>query len=612
MRKEYFVLFFSLILLFPSCTVTGQNVSRFKDKLEKYRKENWPPVRRYSRTSLGHALQKIFYQHTDYCGFAPPDQDRDFVPEDITKFLGRRSLRTKVESANMRGGGLLYYIFKDDEARRSFEDISYSPTKVIRLNNVENQFAINPDDVFDNFILTKTCSGYLKAALDAGIEPPYAAFSSALETDSRRESMVVALSGKFLSPIQLILEANDDRTTELLMKLWHFYEENPDYVGRAYYLREFEGVMIKHVTSAEENRRIELGGGVDLNGPLPARLKTSFTIGNTSGTTFSASDWETIVFSDYQDQYQKLELFAPLPGPEYIQQYFESVQPVFQRARDFPLLTEGVEHHHYIIVEGIPENMAYNFWEIESVTPGVYEENPRIHAEYFFDEKEESYGCRFTISGRPLRRHFQGPNATRPSKLELGYTIRSRSEIAGTALRIHVDQELQTSTHPTAFISKGEFDLAKQEGRRFAFQWQFAVEVEDSENPVDFNARPLVDNLVVRRSDETLKMRVMDVRPEPDRRRFWVTVQTEQTFPLDKIDDVNMLSYNLSLDIHLKNKRSGVASVRPLKDILSFPSIKKDPPPEPVAVEAGSDPRANMPRNNGRRPPAPGPDRGKN
>lgn len=609
MGKKYILLLLSLCLLAPLGVLQGQNVEKYKQKLEKYRQDNWPPPRVYSRTSLGFALQKIFRQHTEYCGFTTKDAKRDFVPEDISKFLGRRTLRTKVESADMRGGGLLYYIFNEQEMRQSFQDINYSPARVVRLSTLENQFAINPDDVFDNFILTKTCSGYLKAALDAGVEPPYASFSSALETDNRRESLVVALSGKFLSPIKLILDANDDRTTEFLMKLWNFYDENPQYAGRAYYLREFEGVMIKHVTSAEENRKIELGGGVDLNGPLPLHLKTSFQIGNTAGATFSASDWETIIFSDYQSQYQKLNLFAPLPGPDYIREYFQGVQPVFQNARDFPLMTEGVEHRHYLIVEGVPENMAYNFWEIESVNPGVYDGRPKLHAEYFYDENEKSYGCRFTISGRPLRDHFRGPNASRPSKLNLGYTIRSKKRIGADYLRINVNQEIQTSSHPTAFISEGEFDLSKQEDRRFAFQWRFAVEVEDRENPVDFQVKPFIDNLLVRRSDQTLKMRLVNIEPEPDRRRFWATVQTEKTFALDKIDDLNMLSYNLSLDVHLKGKRSGVVSVRPLKNILSFPSIKKDPPPEPASIETGSDPRAVLPGDSRLKPPPPGPDR---
>lgn len=75
-------------------------------------------------------------------------------------------------------------------------------------------FAMNPDDNFDAFILTKTCGGYLKASLDAGIEPPYAAFKAALDSDSRRESSVVAVSGSFLSPLRLALDAGDRRTAE--------------------------------------------------------------------------------------------------------------------------------------------------------------------------------------------------------------------------------------------------------------------------------------------------------------------------------------------------------------------------------------------------------------
>ena len=611
MRKEYLILLILICFgLSLGTRVEGQNIDKLKRKLEKHRQDNWPPPRTYSRISLGYALQKAFQQHADYCGFNPGDSKRDFVPEDITNFLGRRTLRSKVETADIRGGGLLYYIFNEKEIQQPFEEIKYASSRVVRLNTVENQFAINPDEVFDNFILTKTCSGYLKASLDAGIEPPYSAFNAAFETDSRRESMVVALSGKFISPIKLILDANDDETTELLMKLWDFYQENPSLVGKAYYLREFEGVMIKHVNSAEENRRIELGGGVDLNGPLPVHLKSSFLIGNTSGTTFTANDWETIIFTDFQGPYQKLGLFAPLPSPEYIQDYFSNVQPVFQKARDFPLMTEGVEHRHYLILEGIPEKMAYNFWEIESVSPGVYNGQPQLHAEYFYDEKEKSYGCRFTISGRPLREHFRGPNATRPSKLELGYTLRSKKHIGNTFLRVNVKQEVQTSTHPTAFVSNGNFDLSLKEDRRFAFQWRFAVEVEDYENPVDFTSQPFIENILVRKSDQSLDVRVIDVQPEPAQRRFWITLETLETFPLDKIDDVNMLSYNLSMDVHLKGKRSGVVSVRPLKDILSFPSIKKDPPPEPSAVNAGSEPGTPKTGNPDNRPPLPGPDRG--
>nr|HQU60298.1 hypothetical protein [Saprospiraceae bacterium] len=241
-----------LISLFAiiSIPITAQRIDRYQRKLEEYRTNEWPPERSYSRISLGYALQKTFKKHCEYCGFATPDGRRDYVPQDISKFLGKRDLRTKVETADIRGGGLLYYLFNGEERLQAFDEINYSPSRIFRLNSVANQFAINPDENFDSFILHKTCSGYLKAALDAGIEPPYLAFRTALDTDSRRQSSVLALSGSFLSPLHLVLSANDFRTTEAMMKLWSFYRENPSYINNAYYLREFEGVMIKHITAA--------------------------------------------------------------------------------------------------------------------------------------------------------------------------------------------------------------------------------------------------------------------------------------------------------------------------------------------------------------------------
>ena len=106
--------------------LTAQRASKYKDRLEELRNEDWPPQRVYSRISLGYALQRIFKKHTDYCGFSISDTKRDFVPADMSKFLGKRDLRTKVETADIRGGGLLNYIFTYDETQRPFSDINWA------------------------------------------------------------------------------------------------------------------------------------------------------------------------------------------------------------------------------------------------------------------------------------------------------------------------------------------------------------------------------------------------------------------------------------------------------------------------------------------------------
>lgn len=580
MQQLYVPLFFIWIfsVAFPH-TTQAQRIDRAAEKLEKYRQENWPPIRAYSRVSLGYALQRKFKLHAQYCGFDVPSGSRDYVPSDISKFLGNRNIRTKVETADIRGGGLMYYIFHDSELNQPFDVIRYTPTKILTLDGVEDQFVVNADENFDTYILTKTCAGFLKSALDAGIEPPYAAFRAALETDSRRESQIVALSGSFVSPLKVVLDANDDLTIATMMKLWKFYMDNPDYVDRAYYLQDFEGVMVRHITSAEQNRSIEVEAGLNLNGLLPGRLQTSLGAGKTSQNTFSGTDWETIIYADYEEKNMRREdLFTKLPTPQTIRRYFENIQPAFQKSKDFPVMTEGIEHQHFLVVEGVPENMSANFWEIESVKPGVYQGTPNLSATYFADGKIS--GCRFTISGKPLRNNFEGSAASRPSRLPLSYVIRSRYPVNGEYLRLYVNEEIQTSAHPVAAVSGGKFDLTKKEDRKFAFQWKFEVEIEDTYNPVDFKDMPFIGNLTTRRNEKNLNIKVANIEADASGKRFYITLETVETYPLDKIDDSNMIPYNLSLDVHLNSKISSSTSIRPIKGIMYFPSIKPDPPKE--------------------------------
>lgn len=583
---SYAIIFLSAVCLFFAQDLQAQRIGKYKDRIEEYRRENWPPERNYSRVSLGYSLQRIFKKHTEYCGFTISDNKRDYVPGDLSKFLGKRDLRTKVETANIRGGGMLYYIFTPEDIAQPFDEVNFLSTRVFQSSAVSDPFEMNPDENFDSFILTKNCSGYLKAFLDAGIEPPYFAFKKALETDGNRESTVVALSGSFISPMRSILEANDWRTTEAMMNLWQFYRNNAGMVNQAYYLREFEGVMVKHISTATENFKIESEVGMNVNLPLAAKIKGNVGIGRTNSTTFSGTDWETIIYADFAGRYTKESLFTRLPSPTDIKHYFQAIKPTFQQARDFPLMTEGAEHTHYLTVEGIPANMTNNFWVLDEVLPGVYEGQPTLTAEAFQGE-DGTFGCRFIVRGRPLDNNFTGPLAYRPGKLGVAYTIRSRYPVGGEYIRINVNEEIQTSAHPIAILSEGEFDLKKREDRRFAFQWKFIINLEDEANPVDLKLKPFINNLIARRSDSKVDILLTGVEPDANRRRYFVTVESLDTYPLEKIDDTNMINYNLSMDVHLQSRRSAARSIRPVKGILSFPSIKPDPKPEPPQPKAG-------------------------
>ena len=576
--------FRSILLFVWSCFFAflpayGQNLDKYSEKLEAYRAENWPPIKVHSRYSLGYALQNTFKKHADYCGFVAQPGKRDFVPSDIARFLGKRDLRTQVEVADIKGGGLMYYVFSRNEKNMLFNDIQFVPTRLINPGQQSHLFAVDPDSNFDTYMLTKTCGGYLKAALDAGIEPPYTAFRTAFETDSKRESTVFALSGSFVSPLKAILDANDSRTTELMFQLWKFYADNPAYIGNAYYLQQFEGVMIRHVSSAEENRRLERSVGLNVNIPFGPELQSSLSIANTNGTTFSGTDWETIVYADFDMNYTKDQLFAPLPGPEEIAAYFSNMRPVYEKSRDHLLMTEGTSHIHHLYIEGMPEFMANGSWELEQVGSGVYQGQPQVQSAYYTDKNDKTSGGRFTITGKPDPANFSGELVNRPGKLALSYVLKSTRAINGVYIRMAVSEEIQTSAHPIATLSDGEFDLTKKESRRFALQWEFEVSVEDFYNPVDFTETPYISGLQVRRNEKNVDVQIARILPDAKNKKYLLTLETQEAFPLERIDDANMVHYNMSFDIHLKSLKGGGVSVRPVKGRIFLPSVK------PVIVE---------------------------
>jgi len=576
-----------LMLGFSAGPLQGQRTQRAREKLQEQRSADWPPPATYSRVSLGRALQGVFEKHYQFCGFGAAEGSRDYLPADINKFLGRRDLRTKVEQADLSGGSLLQYIFAADELILPLNTIRFQPDRRLEGAAGNATFFIQPEEQFDAFLLTKNCSGYLKAALDAGIEPPYSAFRTALSTDDRKESTVLAVAGTFVSPLEVALRANDGQTTTLLLQLWQFYRAHPEYIGQAYYLRAFAGVMIKHTAVAEVARQIENEVGININGPLRTRAEAQVGWGRNSKNSFTGTDWETIVYADFDEKYTRQNWYARLPTPTEISAYFARLQPVFQRNSDFPLMTEGAEHRHYLLLEGVPPELARGGWVIEALAGGVYSKLPGLEAKPVQEGGQQ--GCRFTVTGQPDPTLFAGPLTERPGKANLSYRIRSLQNIKGESLVCYVSDELPTSAHPIAKLGEGRFDLSIKENRRFAFQWQVVLAIEDQENPVDFTQLPYLSDLQLRRGDqtETLDIEVREIIANPQRHEYRITLETRETWPLSVINDNELQRFNLSCKVSLPAQRSAVRMVRPLKGIVSFP---RTTPPSPTNPNVGTVP----------------------
>lgn len=566
-----FVLLF-ILLFIASTAVEAQRNRRGKSSSDE---PSWPPERRYASISLGSALQRVFQKHYNFCGFPAAEGSRDYTPPTIEGFLGRRTLRTRVEQANLSGGNLLNYIFSEVEIDAPLDAVRYQTDRSISLREQATVFLPQPREGFDAFVMTKNCGGYLKACLDAGINPPYSAFSTALNTDERRESSVLTLAGSFESPLSEIIAARDSRTTELMSRLWLFYQQHPEYVGKAYYLREFEGVLVKHLSNAEAVFQSERELGVNVNLPFSARIKSTLTQGKTASQNFQGTDWETIVYADFEGPYQRRNMYTPLPGPADISDYFASLQLTFNNASDFPLLTEGAEHRHYLTLVGMPAELARMPWLIKEISEGSYAETPRID-HHFFEEANGQSGLKITVSGQPAPQLFSGRPEDRSGSVPLRYTIALDQELFGQQLILRIDKELGTSSSPIVHLLRANFDLTKRDSRDFAFLWEVELALEDRDNPVDYGKEALVSNIVVRNSNTTLAVELLKSQFDARRHSLLLTFASRDAWPLARIDDQQMDNYNLSADVHLPIQRGTGRTIRPVKAVIAVPKIREE------------------------------------
>ncbi|MEL6357999.1 MAG: hypothetical protein AAFQ37_13820, partial [Bacteroidota bacterium] len=370
-----------------------------------------------------------------------------------------------------------------------------------------------------------------------------------------------------------ILAARDSRTSELLARLWLFYQQYPAYIGNAYYLREFEGVMIRHLTDAETIFQTEQKLGVNVNLPFgAANFNSEIHRGRGGELSFEGTDWETIIYADFAGPYQRGGLYAPLPNPDEIADYFAALRPTFSKNKDFPLLTEGAEHKHYLSVAGIPRELARLPWKMVDLRPGVYASIPRIDYRYY-EEKSDRFGLQLTVSGQPTTDLFAGAMEERLGSAPLQYSIVSEGSCGGQFLRLYIDEELATSLAPIVSVVRSEFDLTKRDNRQFACQWTVELEIKDDENPIAYEQEIFAANLIARNSDREIDVELVTSSYNTRNHTLLLTFATRDTWPLDEIDDRHMADFNLSTDLHLPTSRGWERAIRPIKVIIAMPRV---------------------------------------
>lgn len=563
MKRHQLLFLLLFVFSFASFTAEGQRRNRRNAEPE------WPPERAYGRTTLGNALQSVFQRHYDFCGFTKPSGKRDYTPPTIERFLGKRDLRTRVEQADINGGNLLSYIFTDEEITFPLDEVRYRADQLLFNKDTGINLQPEPRPGFDAFLLTKNCSGYLKASLDAGLKPPYVAFSAALDTDAQRNSTVVALAGSFVSPLSEILNANDARTTELMATLWRFYQNNPGYAGRAYYLTQFDGVMVKHLTDATEIANTEQNLGVNAAIPLAGSFSAELARGRSSQSSFAGTDWETIVYTDFAGPYQRERLFARLPTPGQIETYFRNTPVVAAPpARPTPL-REGGSHQHSVDVAGLPAGLAGAGWRIDNLRGGAYRGAPSLQV-----TSAGTSGLSFSVGGNTSPELFPSNNPGAIANVPLYYELVLPARGNMPDLRIPVSRRLPTSAHPLVDMAGARFELQRKNNGQYAFRWYLTLNVNDAENPLDPNGKFDAAEITAGYPERPIDLKLIEASFDNRRSTMTVILETERTWPLKEVDDRNMMTMPVRIEVCMPVKDGYSLCRRPLSARLAVPRIR--------------------------------------
>jgi hypothetical protein len=291
-------------------------------------------------------------------------------------------------------------------------------------------------------------------------------------------------------------------------------------------------------------------------------MSSSLSHRRESQNSFSGSDWQTIVYTDFEGPYTREKMYYALPDPDEIADYFANLATIASTSAP---LREAAAHRHTVAVPGLPAALAGAGWQLDNLRGQAYREVPSLAVTH------TERGLDFTLTGYTASSIFQGLTNTDQVAVSYDLVLPSRGNLP--ALRIPVNQRMGTSAHPLVDLAGSRFELRRRNSGQYAFQWHLTVQVEDRENPLDPNGRFQAEKITVGLPGDTLDARVVSATYDARRTTLTVVLESERSWPLKMIDDRNMRTFPLQTELCLPVKDGYSVCRRPVTARLAVPRI---------------------------------------
>jgi hypothetical protein len=375
-----------------------------------------------------------------------------FVPNDVLGQTQSAQLDGAGESVNLAGGSLTFYILAQSEIANPIESPLIPRMLLPDYPNAPKYLLLLPNTSFSAWRMSRSCAGYVGGSFRGGVTAPAISAKAAATADRNMTSTITALSGHFESPLYRLFHNGGWSALYQKLRLWRLYQREPALIGNAFYIREFDGIMMRRDKSASFN----FSSNAAVNASF-ASVNASVQANYSQAADFDATAWRSIIFSDASKPQLRMRRFEPAPTVAEIVAALKGAT-VQVEGTDQPLRGEAPYDFTYV-VQGIPPDVCQLNWVLQVGSDNVFRDVQPVTVQPAFTSinKDTVPTCAFKIVATPVATLI-GPD----KPVRFSATIHTVETLANSAiiasqqvLSLDIQQTFHTTDEPIPALASG-------------------------------------------------------------------------------------------------------------------------------------------------------------
>jgi hypothetical protein len=555
---------------------------------------NWPPPVQLVNGSVAALLNPEFRRHAADCNIVPVTvenrPDRLFIPRDVIREFQDGQFYGPGEAVAVAGGSLAMYIYHENDILNVIAAPPVSRMLLLNYQDAPNeQLLLTPHTSFSAWRMSRSCAGYVGGRFEGGAAAPAVAAQLAAAADRDVKGTITALSGRFVSPLHAFFTSGGWLSLYQKLQLWRMYQADPSLINSAFYMREFDGVMMRRDRSTAfnvtSNARVSASIAA-INADIQARYQST--------GDFSATGWTSVIFSDRDNPVQRRSRFSRAPS---VREILDSFGEELVLSADEPL-RKGAPYEFSYTARGVPLEVCRGLsWTVDFTSLSVFRADlPRsVVTQHTIEDYQGTRvpTCVFRVRGTPEDVLF----GAQRQGVALAGRVSAREQLSGVpaseaSLSFPVAVNLFTTDEPVPQFDTRPYRPTLVPGSTGRFVPTWTVDVDFSANRAEPVVTAPAGQSVAVTGESTIACgnQAYTLRPSAQIQndgRYRIAITAQDEYPFNEFEvgtQGSICGYEITITAPLARTPTGRTRQIPLNLRLEFPQRRLVPAP-PAAVD---------------------------